>query len=107
MSTPDRQAAARAIDAFLKAIGRDPSAEPDLTGSGARVADAFIDELCDGYDVDVAAVLRSNAIGDKSEKSGERSGPPTAIAAGTDLVIVRDIAVTTTCPHHLMPAVGR
>ena len=95
MSTPDRQAAARAIDAFLKAIGRDPSREPDLAGTGARVADAFLDEICDGYGVDVGAVLRTNAIAEGTA------------SAGMDLVVVRDIAVTTTCPHHLMPAVGR
>ena len=97
MNPPDRLAAARAIDAFLKAIGRDPSTEPDLAGTGARVADAFLDEICDGYGVDVGAVLRTNAI-------AEITGP---IANATDLVVVRDIAVTTTCPHHLMPALGR
>jgi len=90
MGTPDRAAAARAIDAFLRALGRDPSAEADLVGTGARVADAFVDEICDGYDADVAAILRGNSI-----------------PGGTDLVVVRDIAVTTMCPHHLMPAVGR
>src|SRR5260221_1326361 len=96
MSTPDRQAAARAIDAFLKAMGRDPSREPDLAGTGARVADAFLDEICDGYGVDVGAVLRTNAIAEGAGAS-----------AGMDLFVVRDIAVTTTCPHHLMPALGR
>ncbi len=85
----DRQEAARAIEAFLRAIGRDPDREPELRGTGARVADAFLDELCAGYDVDVEQLLRDNAL-----------------EGSTDLVVVRDLAVTTTCPHHLMPAKG-
>jgi len=87
--TPDRNAAARAIDDFLRAIGRDPAREPALDGTGARVADAYIDELCAGYAVDVAALFAESAID-----------------GSTDLVVVRDIAVTTMCPHHLLPASG-
>ena len=90
MTPPDRNAAARAIEDFLRAIGRDPARDPDLAGTGGRVADAYIDELCDGYAVDVPALLRSNVIGGTSE-----------------LVSVRDIAVTTMCPHHLLPGEGR
>jgi GTP cyclohydrolase I len=90
MTTPDRQAAARAIEDFLRAIGRDPRNDPSLTGTGARVADAYIDELCDGYAVDVPALLKANVIEGTSE-----------------LVSVRDIAVTTMCPHHLLPGEGR
>jgi GTP cyclohydrolase I len=87
--THGREAAARAIEDFLRAIGRDPSREPELVGTGKRVTDAFVDELCDGYDVDVGALLADNTI-----------------AGTSDVVIVRDIAVTTTCPHHLLPAYG-
>jgi hypothetical protein len=47
--------AARAIDDFLRAIGRDPAREAELAGTGARVAEAFR-ELTSGYDVDVAAL---------------------------------------------------
>ena len=86
----DRAAAANAIDAFLRAIGRDASKEPDLAGTGARVADAFMDELCAGYAVDSRALVEKHAM-DASE---------------TPLVVVRDIPVVTTCPHHLLPAVG-
>ncbi|MEO6417812.1 MAG: GTP cyclohydrolase I [Polyangiaceae bacterium] len=89
----DREAAARAIEAFLRAIGRDPSADAELAGTGPRVADAFIDELCDGYAVDVPALLEKNLIDAGAEVSRE-------------LVIVRDIAVSTMCPHHLLPAHG-
>jgi GTP cyclohydrolase I len=86
----DRTAAANAIDAFLRAIGRDPSREPDLVGTGARVADAYVDELCAGYAVDTRALLSSSAIAGASD----------------GLVIVRDVPITTLCPHHLRPASG-
>jgi GTP cyclohydrolase I len=86
----DRTAAANAIDAFLRAIGRDPSTEPDLAGTGARVADAYVDELCTGYDVDTRALLSASAIAGASD----------------GLVVVHDVAITTMCPHHLLPASG-
>lgn len=90
MPAPDRDAAARAIDAFLRAIGRDAATERDLEGTGARVADAFIDELCAGYAVDTRGLLASHVLA----------------ASSPSLVLVRDIPVVTTCPHHLLPAVG-
>ena len=86
----DRTAAAHAIDAFLHAIGRDPAREPDLVGTGARVADAYADELCAGYAVDTRALLGESAIAGASD----------------GLVVVRDIPITTMCPHHLLPASG-
>jgi GTP cyclohydrolase I len=89
MGVPDRRAAADAIDAFLRALGRDPGSEPDLVGTGERVAAAYLDELCDGYDVDVAALVRDGAIVGRTER-----------------VVLHDIAVATMCPHHLMPASG-
>ncbi len=92
----DKKAAAEAIDAFLRAIGRDPEGDPALLETGARVADAFVDELCRGYDVDVHALLAANAI-------ARSTGGP---SASTEIVVVRDLAVTTTCPHHLMAAWG-
>lgn len=87
----DRAAAAKAIDAFLLAIGRDPGKEPDLEGTGARVADAYLDELCSGYETDTRALLEENAL------------PQTPLAS---LVVVRDVPVETVCPHHLMIATG-
>jgi GTP cyclohydrolase I len=88
----DKQRAARAIEEFLRAIGRDPERDPDLRGTGARVADAFADELCEGYGVDVDALLAENVL------LREASTP--------SLVVVRGLSVATTCPHHLMPALG-
>jgi len=85
----DRTAAAKAIDAFLVALGRDSAVEPELVGTGARVADAFA-ELTAGYVVDTKSQLAASSI---VTKSG-------------GLVVVRDIPVVTTCPHHLLPATG-
>ncbi len=85
----DRTAAERAIDAFLRAIGRDPDHEPELSGTAARVTAAYIDELCEGYGVDPAARLRECIV-----------------EGSTAIVALRDVAVTTMCPHHLMPASG-
>lgn len=93
---PDRQKAALAIEAFLSALGRDPEKEPELKGTGKRVADAFVDELCAGYDVDVPALLAKNIIAQKHSEKDESSA-----------VVVRDIHLSTTCPHHLMPAIGK
>jgi GTP cyclohydrolase I len=89
MTAPDRAAAARAVEDFLRAIGRDPATDPNLVGTGERVADAYLGELCDGYAVDVSALLRENAI-----------------HGSTELVVVKDIVVSTTCPHHLLPSRG-
>lgn len=85
---PDRQAAAAAIDAFLRALGL---ASPDTEGTGERVAQMFADDLCAGYAVDTRGLVSSSVI-DVDKPS---------------LVIVRDIPVTTTCPHHLLPSMGK
>jgi len=86
----DRTAAATAIDAFLRAIGRDSSQELDLVGTGARVTDAFVKDLCAGYAIDTRALLESNLLA--SDTPG--------------VVVVRDVPISTTCPHHLIPSIG-
>jgi GTP cyclohydrolase I len=83
----DRRAAAAAIEAFLRAIGRH---EPDLTGTGDRVAEMFLDDLCSGYGVDTRELVLENVI--------ESPSPTT--------VVVHDVHVVTTCPHHLLPSIG-
>ncbi len=93
----DRQAAARAIEAFLVAIGRDPAREPHLTHTGERVADAYLNDLCAGYAVDARALLASSLMPLATRDSGQAGG----------LVVVRDLCVSTTCPHHLLPAIGK
>lgn len=85
----DREAAARAIEAFLRALGRDPEREPELVGTGERVARAWAEELLAGYSVDVDALLSQNVF------------PGT-----TELVVVRAVPVSTVCPHHLTVSSG-
>ncbi|MBS2013208.1 MAG: GTP cyclohydrolase I [Deltaproteobacteria bacterium] len=85
----DRTAAAQAIDAFIRALGRDTAVETELAGTGSRVAEAY-GELISGYAVDTKNLLAASVL---STKSG-------------GLVVVRDIPVVTTCPHHLLPATG-
>ncbi len=88
----DRERAARAIHDFLSALGIDPSSPPFAETPG-RVADAWIDELLEGYRVDVPALLAENVIA-------------RAAGAPSEVVVVREIPVTTMCPHHLMPGIG-
>jgi GTP cyclohydrolase I len=85
----DRRAAARAIEDFLRALGHEPTG--DLEGTGERVADAWADDLLEGESIDAAAVLREGSI---------------ELESDSGLVIVRELAVTTVCPHHLLPAHG-
>lgn len=86
----DRKAAARAIEEFLRALGVELTGE--LEGTGERVADAWADDLLEGEAIDAAAVLREGALD--------------ADADGAGLVVVRDLSITTMCPHHLLPAHG-
>ena len=86
----DRRAAAQAIEDFLRALGHAP--EGELAGTGERVADAWADDLLEGEAIDAAALLREGALD--------------LDAKGSGLVLVRDLAVTTMCPHHLLPAHG-
>ncbi len=89
-STVDRAAAERAVDAFLRAIGRDPSSDPALSGTARAVSLAFIDEICDGYTKDPGAIVRESMVDGRSA-----------------VVALRDSPVATMCPHHLLPATGR
>lgn len=87
----DRKRAERAIEEFLRALGHDPSTDPELTETPRRVAEAWGDELLTGYDVDVRELFT-----EASPTKGE-----------CRLVVLDDISVTTICPHHLLPAMGR
>jgi GTP cyclohydrolase I len=87
----DVAAAERAIEAFLRALGYDLSDE-DLRETPARVAEAYSADLLSGEGVDLGALVR------------EGSAP---LADRVGLVVVRELAVTTVCPHHLLPALGK
>ncbi|HVU00133.1 MAG TPA: GTP cyclohydrolase I [Polyangiaceae bacterium] len=90
----DRDAAARAIRSFLVAIGQDPAENSALRSTPERVAEAFEKDLLAGYGVDVDGLLV-----EESEPLGT-DGP-------RGVVVVRDVAVATMCPHHLLPGLGR
>ena len=89
----DHAAAARAIEAFLIALGHDPKGDPDLQGTPERVAEAWIEDLLDGSAVDVSALLAAESF-------------PLGGGTSSQLVVLRDSAVATVCPHHLLPALG-
>ena len=85
----DQARASAAIDDFLRALDLDPVADPELRGTGRRVAEAFAEDFLRGYRTDVASLVREHRV-----------------RAATGIVVVRDIAVVTMCPHHLLPAEG-
>lgn len=87
----DRARAAHAIEEFLAALGY--RIEGELVGTGQRVADAWADELVSGQQLDAVELLRGGAL-DLGE--GEHGA-----------VVLRDIALATMCPHHLLPSHGR
>ncbi len=89
MATRDLARAARAIEEFLDALGLPIADDPELEGTGPRVAQAFAEDLLTGYAEDPAAILRDTT-------ATQTPGP----------VLVTDIPTTTVCPHHLMPASG-
>jgi len=89
----DREAAERAISDFLQALGFDPREHADLAETPARVTEAFTHDLLCGHGVDIRALIQSGSC-----------AAPAATKAG--LVAVREIAVASMCPHHLLPALG-
>lgn len=86
---PDLERAARAVEEMLEALGAPVGEDPELVGTGRRVAEAFAEDLLAGYRMDPAEILSAATA---TEAPG--------------LVILRDLPITTTCPHHLMPAGG-
>ncbi|NUP07253.1 MAG: GTP cyclohydrolase [Polyangiaceae bacterium] len=86
-----RERAARAIEAFLDALGY--TIEGELVGTGRRVADTWIDELVAGERTDPAALLRGGAL-----DLGE---------GAHGVVVLRDVSIATMCPHHLLPSHGK
>jgi GTP cyclohydrolase I len=88
-SQVDLQAAARAIEAFLTALGHPPDSDPQLRNTGRLVARAFHEEFLCGYAADPAALLRDSIA-----------------SSGGDLIVVKGLSITCMCPHHLLPATG-
>ena len=91
MAASARARAAGAVARFLDALGlpRAVRRSADLAQTPARVAEAWLDDLLDGYPVDPAAVLAEATP-----------------SAARDLVAVTGISYQSICPHHLLPSRG-
>ncbi len=85
----DLDAAAKAVEALLVALGHPPDSDPELAETGRRVAEAMQEDLLAGYAIDAAAVLSESTA-----------------ATSPGLVVVSDVAALVMCPHHLLPALG-
>jgi GTP cyclohydrolase IA len=79
------------VTRFLDGLGLPPEvrAGSDLDGTPQRVADAWLEDLVDGYRSTPAAVL-----------AGAMASP------SRDLVAVTGIDFHSVCPHHLLPSRG-
>ncbi len=88
----DRARAERAVREFLLALGHEPDRDPELSGTPARVVEAYSSELLSGYQVDVPALLADG----EAMSEGTLSG----------LVALSGIAISTVCPHHLLLSNG-
>lgn len=89
----DIERARRGIVEFLRGLGHDPDAEPDLQRSAERVVEAWTTDLLAGESIDVATMLRDGST---------EAGP-----GDKGVVVLRNLSTVTVCPHHLMPAVGQ
>ena len=85
---PDRARLLRAARLFLDGIGETGMAR-DMRGTPARVAEAWSGEIVSGYRADPLRIL-------------SRTIP----APEHDMVVVRDIPITSVCVHHLLPFRG-
>lgn len=82
--------ATEALRLFLRALGLPVDDDPELSGTPARAARAWRDELLDGYRRSPGDVLA------EALPSSERS-----------MVVLANVAFSSMCPHHLLPCVGR
>jgi GTP cyclohydrolase IA len=87
----DRAAVERAVAALIESLGLDPTREPELTRTPARLA-ALYAEIFSGLDPAAEPELASFP-------------KPTGI--GEDLVMVRDLPFYSLCVHHFVPFFGR
>jgi GTP cyclohydrolase I len=86
----NKDAAQRAIGSFLEALGYDLTAK-EFAFTPARVVEAFTSDLLAGERVDIQQLIERGLVPSDAR----------------NLVVIRDIATMTVCPHHLLPAQGR
>ncbi len=86
----DPAAVARAVSDLIRALGLDPSAEPELRETPERVARLYAEALSGldpGTEPEIATFTHASP--------------------GEPLVVVRDIPFHSLCVHHLVPFFGR
>ncbi len=88
-ATPERQAAEEAVRTLIRWAGDDPDRE-GLAGTPDRVVRAY-QEFFSGYDDDPVAYLGRTF--DETEGYDE-------------MVVLRDIGISSHCEHHLLPIIG-
>jgi GTP cyclohydrolase IA len=84
------QALRRAVTDLLRAAGRDPETDSDLTETAERVARLWRTEFLAGYDMDPAQILGEPVLGEEDP----------------DVVVVGGLRFHSLCPHHLVPFRG-
>jgi GTP cyclohydrolase I len=85
----DQESINQAIDTLLSSIGEDPNRQ-GLQGTPDRIARMYT-EIFDGYRTDPDKLI-NDALFDVSYN---------------EMVIVKDIAYTSMCEHHMLPFFGR
>lgn len=88
----DLQRAQRGIEEFLRGLGFDPDTDPRLKGTCERVVRTWEQDLLCGVQIQPPEKLLQNSISLESKTS--------------NIVVLRNLATVTICPHHLLPAVG-
>jgi GTP cyclohydrolase I len=90
LSTSDSRALQAAVEALLRAAGRDVGKDADLAHTPERVTALWQREFLAGYDMDPAAILGEPVLGE----------------ADPDVVVVGGLRFHSMCPHHLLPYRG-
>ncbi|HEX7599045.1 MAG TPA: GTP cyclohydrolase I [Polyangia bacterium] len=86
----DSKALRAAVEALLRAAGRDANQNSDLAETPDRVANLWQREFLAGYDMDPAQILGQPVLGE----------------ADPDVVVVGGLRFHSMCPHHLLPYRG-
>jgi GTP cyclohydrolase I len=86
----DSKALRAAVEALLRAAGRDVNQNSDLAETPDRVANLWQREFLAGYDMDPTQILGQPVLGE----------------ADPDVVVVGGLRFHSMCPHHLLPYRG-
>ena len=78
-------------------MGFDPDHDPRLQGTSERVVRTWSRDLLSGHLLSPPHELLAASV------SVENHGAP---SASQTMVVLRNIATVTVCPHHLLPAIG-